>query len=190
MGWGISIDQDEDGFVYCEDANFETDAGDYHGYPPSSYDFIYEHVERCRGEIDGARDEMGIDEAHVQCREAFVGAKQAWRRLAPDERNKIHEEYVKDLKKQIRECRVDRKRQKEKMDQILFYEKRFGPDLSKLDREIADLEARLEAKRQEYKKVREPLTILESELSVINEPIRAKELLQKRLEMEEEFWNE
>lgn len=190
MGWGISINQDEDGFVYCEDANFETGPDDYHGFPPSSYDFIYEHVESHHSEIDWARDEMGIDAANIQCREAFAEAKGAWLNLDDEEKATIHNEYVKDLKKQIRECRVDRKSQKEKIDKITFFEKRFGSELAKLDREIVNLESRLDIKRGEYKKLREPLTLLESELRVINEPMRIKEDLQKRLEMEEETWNE
>lgn len=188
MGWGISIDQDADGRVYCSDANFETNAYDYQGFPPSSYDFIYEQVEGCHREIDMARDEMGVSAAAEQCYDAFNGAKRAWRGLGEDERTRIHREYVSDLKKQIRECKVDRKRQKEKIDQITFFESKSGPKLDKLNAEIAALEARLEAKRTEYKKHHEPLAILESELAIINEPARRKRELQKRLDLEEAEW--
>lgn len=188
MGWGINIDKDQDGFVYCQDASFETDADDYHGYPPSSYDYIYEQVEEAHSEIDWLRDEMGVDSARARCFEAFADAKSAWDHMDDEEKEKIHKEYVKDLKKQIRECRVDRVRQKEKQDQITFFEKKFGPEVAKLEREISELEARLAEKRAAYKATREPLTILEGELDLILEPERKKKQLQKRLALEEETW--
>lgn len=189
MGWGLSFDQDCEGFVQCRDANFETDESDYQGYPPSSYDFIYEQVEKARSEVDWLRDEMGADAAHERCLEAFRGAKDAWDYMSEDEKTKIHKEYVKDLKKQIRECKVDRVRQKEKVAQISFFEKSFGPELDVLDREIKELEARLEEKRAAYKEKREPLTILEGELAIITEPERTKKELQRRLELEENNFN-
>lgn len=189
MGWGISIGQNEDGHVYCSDANFETDAYDYQGFPPSSYDFIYEKVEENHREIDWARDEMGVDAANIQCREAFANAKAAWRHMDEDEKNAIHAEYVKDLKRQIRECKVDRVRQKEKLDQITFFEKKFGPELDKLNKEIEDLKAKLDEKRAVYKEKREPLAILEGELALITEPARTKKDLQKRLELENDVWD-
>lgn len=189
MGWGISIDQDEDGYTQCSDANFETNAYDYQGYPPSSYDFIYEKVGEARSEVDWLRDEMGADAAHERCLEAFRGAKCAWDHMDEDEKNTIHREYVRDLKKQVRECKVDRVRQKEKLDQITFFEKQFGPELSKLDEEIAELEERLREKREAYKEKREPLAILEEELALIMAPARLKKELQKRLELEEAEWD-
>lgn len=189
MGWGISIDQDENGFVSCGDADFETGPEDYEGYPPCSYDMIYEGVESQRREIDMARDEIGLEAARAQAWEAFGSAKGRWDNLHEDAKLNIHNEYAKDLKKQIRECKVDRKREKDKRDQITFFEKRFGQELDKLGKDIAELEAKLEERRAAYKKVREPLEILEGELAVITAPTRWKKELQKRLELEDEAWD-
>ena len=112
MGWGISIDQDENGFVYCHDADFETGPEDYDGCPPCSYDTIYEGVEAYHSEIDWARDEQGLDAARAQAWEAFAEAKGQWRRTSAEEQWKIHGEWMAQKRAEIKalEERLARKR--------------------------------------------------------------------------------
>ena len=102
MGWGICIERDEDGFVYCSDADFETHEGDYKGYPPCSYDIIYEGVESRRREIDMARDEVGIDAAREQCWEAFEYAKRRWDCLDDEDQWKVHGEWMAQKRAKLR----------------------------------------------------------------------------------------
>jgi chromosome segregation ATPase len=91
MGWGISIDQDEDGYVCCADANFETGIEDYEGLPPSSYGFIRNYMEdNYHREIDMARDEGSVQMAFEACDDAFRAAKRAYERLSRDEKLELH----------------------------------------------------------------------------------------------------
>ena len=75
MGWGISIDQDADGYVFCTDADFKTDECDYDGFPPHSYKMIADGVEDEHSTIDWTRDEIGLDAANTACYRAFEVAK-------------------------------------------------------------------------------------------------------------------
>lgn len=94
MGWGISIDQDEDGYVRCEDATFETGPEDYEGLPPSSYGFIRDYMEdNYYRDIDMARDEGSVHMALEMCVDAFRSAKRAYERLSADEKLECHLEW-------------------------------------------------------------------------------------------------
>lgn len=187
MGWGLSIDQDGDGYVYCSEADFETGPDDYDGYPPHSYPIIYEGVEEHHSEIDFARDEMGLDAARAQCWEAFDDAKGAYRRLSDDEKMRLHTEFVKELKADLKVCVVDKVRKKEKEDQIKFFKKQWSNDLEKLEADIAHIEKQLAQKRKKYDEKRQPLTILEDELKTIMAPAERKKEIQKLIDLEKEW---
>ena len=181
MGWGISIDQDENGFVYCQDADFETGPEDYDGYPPCSYNMIYECVEESRREIDGARDEIGVDAAREQAREAFVYAKRSWDRLDEDEQWKIHSEWMAQKRAEIKACVVDKEARKAKNKEIKAFD--HAP-VVKLEDEIKALEERLTKKRLEHTELRAPLTKLEAEYAQITQPDRTKQELQELVDLE------
>jgi predicted nuclease with TOPRIM domain len=187
MGWGISIDQDENGYVYCHAADFETGPEDYEGYPPHSFPIIYEGVEGHHRDIDFARDEMGIDEARAQCYEAFADAKRSYRRLSIDEKMKLHNEYVKELKEELKGCVVDKTRKKEKEDQIKFFKNEWKNKLEKLEADIAHLEKQLQERRKEYAAARKPLDILEEELRIIMAPAELKKEIQELINREKEW---
>jgi len=181
MGWGISIDQDDNGFVYCHDADFETGPEDYGGYPPCSYDMIYEGVEEHRREIDGARDEIGVDAAREQAWEAFVYAKRRWDRLDDEEQWKIHGEWMAQKRAEIKECVVDKEARKAKNKEIAAFN--HGP-VVKLEDEIMMLEAQLIRKRTEHSELRAPLAKLEAEYAEITQPDRTKKDLQELVDLE------
>ena len=181
MGWGISIDQDENGFVYCHDADFETGPEDYDGYPPCSYDMIYEVVEEHRREIDGARDENGLEAAREQAWEAFGYAKRRWDRLDDAEQWKIHGEWMAQKRAEIKECVVDKEARKAKNKEIEAFN--HAP-VVKLEDEIKALEERLARKRAEHAELRAPLTKLEAEYADITQPNRDKKALQEIVDLE------
>jgi hypothetical protein len=184
MGWGISIDQDENGFVCCGDADFETGPDEYEGYPPCSYDMIYEGVESRRREIDGARDEIGVDAAREQAWEAFADAKGDWNRLDDEEQWKIHGEWMAQKRAEIKECVVDKEARKAKNKEIAVFN--HAP-VVKLEDEIKALEAQLIKKRAEHAELRAPLTKLEAEYADITQPDRDKQALQEIVDLEKEW---
>jgi hypothetical protein len=181
MGWGISIDQDENGFVYCHDADFETGPDQYEGYPPCSYDMIYEGVEAHHREIDWARDEQGVDSARTQAWEAFGCAKGRWDNLDDTEQWKIHGEWMARKRAEIKACVVDKEARKAKNKEIANFN--HAP-VVKLEDEITMLEAQLHRKRMEHQKLRAPLAKLETEYAEITQPDRDKKDLQELLELE------
>jgi hypothetical protein len=184
MGWGISIDQDENGFVYCSDADFETGPEDYKGYPPCSYETIYERVEAHRSEIDGARDEFGLDAAREQAWEAFVYAKRRWDCLDDAEQWRIHGEWMAQKRAEIKAYVVDKEARKAKNKEIAAFD--HGP-VVKLEDEIKVLEAQLVRKRAEHADLRAPLTKLEAEYAEITQADRDKKALQELIDIEKEW---
>ena len=190
MGWGISIDQDKNGYVFCSEADFETGPEDYEGFPPHSYKTIADGVEEEHSSIDWTRDEVGLDAARAACREAFEGAKCYYEGLDDDEKWNMHTEYVKELKSEMKLCVVDKVRQKEKEAQIAFFKTQYGPELCTLSNEIAQLAAQLESKKKQYEKVKAPLDVLENELAVIVKPAVRKKELQTLIKRETEWANE
>ena len=187
MGWGISIDQDEEGFVYCPDADFETGPDDYEGYPPCSYDTIYEGVEEHHREIDWARDEQGLDAARAQAWEAFAEAKGNWNRLSDAEQWKIHSEWMAQKRAEIKECVVDKEARKAKNKELKAFD--HGP-VVKLEDEIKALEAQLARKRLDHAELRAPLTKLEAEYAEITQPDRTKQELQELVDLEKAWARE
>jgi hypothetical protein len=181
MGWGISIDQDENGFVFCGDADFETGPEHYEGYPPCSYDMIYEGVEAHHREIDWARDEQGVDAARAQAWEAFAEAKGCWDCLEDAEQWKIHGEWMAQKRAEIKECVVDKEARKAKNNELKAFD--HGP-VVKLEDEINMLEAQLVRKRLEHAELRAPLTKLEAEYAEITRPDRDKKALQEIVDVE------
>lgn len=112
MGWGISIDQDEHGHVYCDDANWETYSQDYEGddgpYPPSSYEFIRDYMDdNYHGEIDSARDNGSIEYAHEECCSAFLCAKSAYDELSDTERTVMRTEWLTSARDELSKIVVD-----------------------------------------------------------------------------------
>jgi len=187
MGWGISIDQDENGFVYCHDADFKTGPEDYEGYPPCSYDTIYEGVEEHHREIDWARDEQGLDAARAQAWEAFAEAKGRWDNLDDAEKWKIHGEWMAQKRAEIKSCVVDKEARKAKNKEIKAFN--HGP-VVKLEDEIKALEKRLARKRAEHTELRAPLTKLEAEYARITHPDRDKKALQELVDVEKAWARE
>jgi len=184
MGWGISIDQDENGFVYCHDADFETGPEDYEGYPPCSYDIIYKGVESHHSEIDWARDEQGLDAARDQAWEAFAHAKRRWNCLDDEDQWKVHGEWMAQKRAEIKACVVDKEARKAKNKEIKAFD--HGP-VVKLEDEISALEEQLTQKRLEHAKLRAPLTKLEVEYAAITQPDRDKMALQELVDREKEW---
>jgi hypothetical protein len=187
MGWGISIGQDADGYVFCTDADFETGPEHYEGYPPHSFQTIYENVEAYHSEIDFARDETGLDAARSEAWTAFDNAKAEYWRLSDAEKIELHTNFVKELKSEMKGCVVDRKRQKDKEAQIAFFKNEYGPVLGELEADITRIEKELAKKRTEHAEKRRPLTILEQELAAIIGPGERKKEIQKILKQETEW---
>jgi hypothetical protein len=181
MGWGISIDQDENGFVCCGDADFETGPEDYEGYPPCSYNMIYEGVEARRRHIDMARDDIGVDAAREQAWEAFVYAKSDWNSLNDEAQWKIHGEWMAEKRAEIKECVVDKEARKAKNKELKAFD--HAP-VVKLEDEIKALEAQLILKRAEHAELRAPLMKLEDEYADITQPDRDKQALQELVDLE------
>ena len=190
MGWGLSIDQDKDGHVFCSEADFETGPEDYEGFPPHSYKAIADGVEEEHSTIDWTRDEVGLDAARAACREAFEDAKCYYEGLDDDEKWKMHTEYIKELKNEMKLCVVDQTHKKEKEAQIAFFKTQYGTELCMLSNEIAHLTAQLESKRKQYEQVRAPLDMLEKELATILKPTVRKKELQALIKRETEWANE
>lgn len=187
MGWGISIDQDENGFVCCGDADFETGPAEYEGYPPCSYDTIYEGVEEHHREIDWARDEQGLDAARAQAWEAFAEAKGRWDNLDDAEKWKIHGEWMAEKRAEIKACVVDKEARKAKNKELKAFD--HGPVVN-LEDEIKALEERLAKKRLEHTELRAPLTKLEAEYARITHPDRYKKELQELVDLEKAWARE
>jgi hypothetical protein len=188
MGWGITICQNEDGFLMCEDAGFETSASDYDGYPPSSYDFIAEHFEQFHSEIDMARDEMGLNAARQECWEAFENAQKTYHRLTEEEKIRMHRSYINELSAELKTCIVDSKRKNDKEAQIDFVKIRYGPAIGKLEADIAWLESELAKKRRQLAERRAPLDLLENELACIVQPAERKKELQESIRKERSYF--
>jgi hypothetical protein len=187
MGWGISIDQDENGFVYCHDADFETGPDDYKGFPPCSYDMIYEGVEEHHRDIDMARDEIGVNAAREQAWEALAHAKDVWFFLGDAEKWKIHGEWMAEKRAEIKACVVDKEARKAKNKELKAFD--HGP-VVKLEDEIKALEERLAKKRLEHTELRAPLTKLEAEYAQITQPDRDKKELQELVDLEKAWARE
>lgn len=112
MGWGISIGQDENGHVYCSDANWETYSDDYEDgdtvYPPSSYEFLRDYMDcNHRGEIDLMRDDGDLGMAHEECCSAFSCAKSAYDELSDAERTVMHREWLAATTEELSKIVVD-----------------------------------------------------------------------------------
>ena len=109
MGWGISIDVDEDGHVYCSDAHWETASHDYEDdYPPSSRQFLCDYMEEHHHrEIDMARDEGSVALAHEACCDAFGSAKTSYDYLDDEEREKMHKEWLEEARSELERLVVD-----------------------------------------------------------------------------------
>ena len=112
MGWGISISQDDNGYVFCSDANWDTFSDDYkdceYVYPPSSYEFICEYMDaNYHGEIDMARDEGSAELAHEECCSAFQSSKYAYDDLSEEEKQQMHEEWLAKTREELSKIVVD-----------------------------------------------------------------------------------
>jgi len=170
--------------VYCHDANFEMGPDDYEGYPPCSYEMIYDGVKAHRSEIDMARDEIGVDAAREQAWEAFGYAKRRWDRLDEAEQWKIHGEWMAQKRAEIKECVVDKEARKAKNKELKAFD--HGP-VVKLEDEIKALEVQLARKRLDHAELRAPLTKLEAEYAEITQPDRDKKALQELVDIEKDW---
>lgn len=112
MGWGISIDVDDHGHVCCSEANWDTYSQDYEDedgiYPPSSREFLRDYMDcNHHGEIDMARDEGSVDQAHEECCSAFGCAKGAYNELTDVERTEMHKDWLADTREKLSKIVVD-----------------------------------------------------------------------------------
>jgi hypothetical protein len=112
MGWGISIDVDDNGHVFCSDADWETYSQDYEEddtvYPPSSREFLRDYMDsHHHGEIDMARDEGSAELAHEECVSAFLDAKYAYDGLTDLERTDMHMEWLAKTREELSKIVVD-----------------------------------------------------------------------------------
>ena len=113
MGWGISIDVDEDGHVYCSDANWDTTSQDYVTpgdcvYPPSSREFIRDYMDsQYHDVIDMARDEGSAELACEECRSAFESAKYSYDDLDEEEQTRLHSEWLEQAQRELKGIVVD-----------------------------------------------------------------------------------
>ena len=112
MGWGISIDLDDNGHVYCDDAGWDTQSHDYEDadgvYPPSSCEFLRDYMDsHHHGEIDMARDEGSEELAHEECCNAFASAKYAYDELTDAERTEMHMEWLAETREKLSKIVVD-----------------------------------------------------------------------------------
>jgi hypothetical protein len=187
MGWGINIYQDANGYVRCDDADFKTGPDDYEGYPPCSYDLIYEGVEESHSEIDMARDEGSLHDARARAWEAFEDAKCGWDRLTEEEQWEIHGVWMANKRQEVKELVVDSNARKAKAEEIEKFNTKYGPRLKKLGGDIMWLEDLLVKKRAKLAEAREPLDTLEAEYAAIVRPDVMKREIQ-RLVHEEKDW--
>ena len=182
MGWGISIDQDVNGHVYCNDANFETTEDDYEGYPPSSYEFICKYMDRYHhSEIDMARDEGSAELAHEYCRDAFNSAQSAYDHLDAKKQQQMHDVWVKKTRDEIEGCVVDTEAETLTLKDIEEYKKEYSQKIEDLEKKLKDLE-------QELYSLKAPLTMLQIKLGDIQRPASTKARLEEFLEKEMEIF--
>jgi predicted nucleic acid-binding Zn-ribbon protein len=175
MGWGISINQDENGFVYCEDANFETGEYDYKEYPPSSYNYIYEMVENEHSTIDYARDEFGADAACEACQEAFTGAKYSYDDLTEKEQIDMHDEWFKNTRDDIAKCVFDEDKEKALCHEIDEWNTKNREEMENLKRK--------------YDELHSAISTLEKSLEQVRKPKKRKATLENLIAQEMEFFD-
>jgi len=190
MGWGLSIRQDGDGYVYCEEADFYTGPEDYEGLPPSSYEFIADGVESYHDMIDMARDEQGEDAAREECMDAFNATKGEWEIGVSDkEKREIHEVWLEEKLKALDSaiCIVDHAKKtatEEKIDEFL---KEHKEEMDRLKGEITALEKLLADKISMYESKRQPLQRLERDLEQILVPQKTRQKLLELIDEEKKF---
>ena len=184
MGWGINITQDEKGHVYCNDAKFETDDRDYDGYPPSSYDYICNYMDRhYHSEIDMARDEGSVELANECCRDAFESSKLAYEYLDEEEKMRMHEKWLEQTKEEITTCVVDELAERNTIMEIEEYKKGNSDRITELEVKIKELEEGL-------KFLKQPLQVLVDKLYIIQQPAEMKGQLEGLLLKENEIFDE
>jgi chromosome segregation ATPase len=184
MGWGLTIEQDEDGFIQIPDADFFTDESDYEGIPPHMYDAIYEYMEtHYRRDIDMARDEGSIELAQETARESFQSAKSSC-----EGDMELHKEKVKELKDSIKcenaaikDSKPLIKKTKNEIDDFLL---KNDSRIKTIEKEIDNLTTALQAKEAEYEELTKPLMELQDTLESYKQPEQMKRKLQKMLDME------
>jgi chromosome segregation ATPase len=187
MGWGLTIDQDEHGFIQIPDADFFTDESDYEGIPPHAYDLIYEYMnDHYRRDIDMARDEGSLEFARETARESFESAKHSC-----DGDFELHKEKVKELKAAIKEqtAIINKnkpliKKTKEEIDIELI---KRDTDIKKFEKEIDELKQLLDTKEKEYEALVAPIVELEDKLKSYKEHDEEKAKLQRLLDRELEW---
>jgi hypothetical protein len=178
MGWGICIDQDENGYVQCNDAGFETYEEDYDGFPPSSYDFICNYMDRnYHSEIDMARDEGSAELAHEYCSDAFNSSKRAYSNLGEEKQLKMHRDWVEKTRREIDSCVVDTEAETLTLKDIEDYKKEYSLKIEELEQILKELE-------QELSNLKTPLSKLQIKLYDIQKPATTKAQLEEFLEKE------
>ena len=166
MGWGISIDQDDNGHVYCSDANWETNSNDYDNedalYTPSSYEFLRDYMDdNYHHDIDSARDNGSESLAHEECCSAFSCAKSAYDELSDAERLAMHTEWLASTREKVSKIVVD--------------------------------EDATKAAREKIKELNTQLQTIQTEIwnqQRIVQPADRKRALERQIEKELEYWEE
>lgn len=167
MGWGISIDQDENGCVYCEDAEFETGIDDYGDEcPPSSYDYIYEKVEDEHGTIDSYRDNSGVDMANEACHDAFRSAKNSYENMDDEDKLEMHETWVKNTRAEIASCVFDPEKEARVLASIEEWNAKNRVTMQELESKWRELQNQLTSLEYKLEDVRRP-KLREQQLKIL-----------------------
>jgi hypothetical protein len=189
MGWGICIEQDDNGFIQIPEIDFYTTEADYEDVPPHAYDVVYKNMQRYHSEIDMAMDEGSPEFARETAQESFDCAKG----YIYDEDDEIilHKEKVKELKKSIKDINAliteNKPLIKQTKDEIDTELLRQSVTIKNIEKEMDDLKSKLETKNKEYEKLVAPIMALEEKLKSYECVKKEKTLLQKLLDRENEW---
>jgi chromosome segregation ATPase len=190
MGWGLSIGLDADGYVVCSECDFETTADDYVDVPMSAREFIRDAMDRNHhSEIDMARDEIGLDAGREACREAFEDAKGDYEGLEDEEKMKMHEEYIAELKEELDATEPsDPKKTKRLRDEMDAEDVKIATTKAKLEEDIARLQYQLKDKESALQTLLSTRNALQAELNSEREPDRKRLRLQQLIHNEVSFF--
>lgn len=176
MGWGISIDQDENGCVYCEDADFATGIDDYGDEcPPSSYDYIYEMVEDEHGLIDSYRDNSGVDMANEACHDAFRSAKNSYESMDDEDKVEMHYTWVKNTKSELASCVFDPEKEARVLASIEEWNAKNSATMQELE--------------SKWKELQNQIRHLETTLTDVRRPKLRKQELENLLKIEDDWFH-
>lgn len=190
MGWGLTIGLDDEGHVVCAECDFETTSDDYIDIPMSAREFIKRQMDRNHhSDIDMARDEIGLDAGREACREAFDDAKLDYESLDEEQKLKMHNQYMAQLKDKLDATKPsDPKTTKRLRDEMDAEDVKIATNKTKLEEDIARLQHQLADKQSALQTLLSKRDALEAELSSEREPDRKRLRLQRMMNDETQFF--